>query len=417
MSISNLFKKSNEKDTAAKAIEQKDDTRPNNNTFTDRWQQDGVDTAGKMGGVEAALETSLQVVVQKVKQQQAGNERSQAKWRQEKENEQTNYKTKIEKDKNELSLLEGRKNDYEKQKLALTGKQKEFETNQRTNKNALINFIFGLVILTGLTVYLFIFYSSTAYSAFFKEFGADNTVITEAMFDSDALANALADGVTELFFVILIPTIFLGVGYVLHQFGSGTDSKQTKLLKTLSLYALVFIFDCFLAYKISQSIYNVMIEQSLEQMPPYSFSLAAGNVDFWTVIFCGFVAYVVWGLIFSFVMSNYASLHKHTVEINRIGQEITDLDKRINTVTEDIVKMKNEIAQLEGEVEKIASLLKSGVVYNWTDIKNALASFMKGWLSFLNIQNRDAKDIKRATEIYDKFTADIDDMLSGKQAK
>lgn len=176
--------------------------------------------------------------------------------------------------------MEGRKNDYEKQKLALTGKQKEFETNQRTNKNALINFIFGLVILTGLTVYLFIFYSSTAYSAFFKEFGADNTVITEAMFDSDALANALADGVTEFFFVILIPTIFLGVGYVLHQFGSGTDSKQTKLLKTLSLYALVFIFDCFLAYKISQSIYNVMIEQSLEQMPPYSFSLAAGNVDF-----------------------------------------------------------------------------------------------------------------------------------------
>lgn len=116
-------------------------------------------------------------------------------------------------------------------------------------------------------------------------------------------------------------------------------------------------------------------------------------------------------------MSNYASLHKHTVEINRIGQEITDLDKRINTVNEDIVKMKNEMAQLKGEVEKIASLLKSGVVYNWTDIKNALASFMKGWLSFLNIQNRDAKDIKRATEIYDKFTADIDDMLSGKQAK
>lgn len=102
MSISNLFKKSNEKDTAAKAIEQKDDIRPNNNTFTDRWQQDGVDTAGKMGGVEAALETSLQVVVQKVKQQQAGNERSQAKWREEKENEQTNYKTKIEKDKKRI---------------------------------------------------------------------------------------------------------------------------------------------------------------------------------------------------------------------------------------------------------------------------------------------------------------------------
>ena len=417
MSISDLFKKKNEKEISSEVSENENDAGQGNKDLVENWEKDGVESAGKMGGAPSALETSLQVVVEKVKKKQAGDEQAQAKWKQEKEEKRVEYETKIKTNENELTLLEGSKNEYEQRKSALNAKKRELETSQKTNKNALVNFIFGLAILAGITIYLFIFYSSTAYSAFFKEFGADNTVITEAMFDAHALANAWADGLAELFFVILIPMLFLGLGYVIHQFNSGTASRRTTLLKITALYALTFVFDCLLAYKISSSIYEVLREQSIEPMPPYSFSMAAGNVDFWTVIFCGFVAYVIWGLVFSFVMTNYEALHKHTGEITRIDQEMTDLNNKISTVDKDIVKLKNDMERFKGEIEKITYSLRNGIVYDWTDIKKALALFLEGWLAFLSIQGKDESAKREVKNVYDKFIVGIDNMLTDKQSK
>lgn len=417
MSISDLFKKKNEKEISSEVSENENDVGQGNKDFVENWEKDGVESAGKMGGAPSALETSLQVVVEKVKKKQAGDEQAQAKWKQEKEEKRVEYETKIKTNENELTLLEGRKNEYEQRKSALNAKKRELETSQKTNKNALVNFIFGLVILAGITIYLFIFYSSTAYSAFFKKFDADNTNITTAILDPQALANALADGMTEFFFVILIPTLFLGLGYIIHQFNSKTASKQITLLKIVALYALTFVFDCLLAYKIANSIYEVQIEGSIETMPPFGFSMAASDVNFWTVIFCGFVAYVIWGLVFSFVMTNYEALHKHTGEITRIDQEMTDLNNKISTVDKDIVKLKNDMERFKGEVEKITYSLKNGIVYDWTDIKNALALFLKGWLAFLSIQGKDELAKSEVKNVYDKFIVGIDNMLTDKQSK
>lgn len=417
MSISDLFKKKNEKELSPEMSKNENNAGQRNKDLVENWEKDGVESAGKMSGAPSALETSLQVVVEKVKKKQAGDEQAQAKWQQEKEEKRVEYETKIKTNENELTILEGRKNEYEKQKSALNAKKIEFETNQKTNKNALVNFIFGLVILAGITIYLFIFYSSTAYSAFFKEFDADNTNITTAILDPQALANALADGMTEFFFVILIPTLFLGLGYIIHQFNSKTASKQITLLKIVALYALTFVFDCLLAYKIANSIYEVQIEGSIKTMPPFGFSMAASDVNFWTVIFCGFVAYVIWGLVFSFVMTNYEALHKHTAEITRIDQEMTDLNNKISTVDKDIVKLKNDMERFKGEIEKITYSLKNGIVYDWTDIKNALALFLKGWLAFLSIQGKDGSAKNEAKNVYDKFIVGIDNMLAGKQSK
>ena len=145
--------------------------------------------------------------------------------------------------------------------------------------------------------------------------------------------------------------------------------------------------------------------------------MAASDVNFWTVIFCGFVAYVIWGLVFSFVMTNYEALHKHTGEITRIDQEMTDLNNKISTVDKDIVKLKNDMERFKGEVEKITYSLKNGIVYDWTDIKNALALFLKGWLAFLSIQGKDESAKSEVKNVYDKFIVGIDNMLTDKQSK
>ena len=97
----------------------------------------------------------------------------------------------------EVSLLEGDKisleekitdaennvNDLKAQKIEAINK------NGELNKMAQLKMWIGVVILAILTLYLFIFYSSTFYSAFFKDFNAEIKV-GEAMFDPDALSHA-----------------------------------------------------------------------------------------------------------------------------------------------------------------------------------------------------------------------------------
>ena len=73
--------------------------------------------------------------------------------------------------------------------------------------------------------------------------------------------------------------------------------------------------------------------------------------------------------------------------------------------------------RFKGEVEKITYSLRNGIVYDWTDIKNALALFLKGWLAFLFIQGKDESAKNEVKNVYDKFIVGIDNMLTGKQSK
>ncbi|MBI1222433.1 MAG: hypothetical protein GC180_07510 [Bacteroidetes bacterium] len=104
----------------------------------------------------------------------------------------------------------------------------------------------GIVILFVLTIYLFVFYSSAAFSAFFKDFTPDDTKITQAIFDAQAVNKAFQHGVLELVFILAIPAIFLGLGFLIHKFSE--EKSKTKYLKIVALIAVTFAFDFILAY-------------------------------------------------------------------------------------------------------------------------------------------------------------------------
>lgn len=67
MSISDLFKKKNEKELSPEMSKNENNVRQGNKDLVENWEKDGVESAGKMSGAPSALETSLQVVVEKVK--------------------------------------------------------------------------------------------------------------------------------------------------------------------------------------------------------------------------------------------------------------------------------------------------------------------------------------------------------------
>ena len=114
------------------------------------------------------------------------------------------------------------------------------------------SFWIGFVILIFLTVYLFVFYSSAAFSAFFKNFTPDDTKISQAIFDAQAVGKAWVDGFTELIFILVIPSVFLGLGFLIHKYSE--EKGFSRYIKISSLVVVTFLFDFIIAYEIVEKI-------------------------------------------------------------------------------------------------------------------------------------------------------------------
>jgi hypothetical protein len=206
----------------------------------------------------------------------------------------------------ETQLIPGKKARIEELKKEIIDirKNPEHYTGIHVGK---AGFYIGVFILSLLSIYLFIFYSSASYSAFFKEFKVDDIVITKAIFDANAIGNGLKDGITELIFLLTIPFVFIGLGFLIHKFQEAKGF--TKYFKIAALLIVTFFFDAIIAYEITEKVYNIKRDNDLTgSLPEYSAGLAFGNVGFWLVIFAGFVVYLIWGFVFDFVMEAHAKL-------------------------------------------------------------------------------------------------------------
>lgn len=265
------------------------------------------------------------------------------------------------------------------------------------NKMAKVKMIIGLIILAILTVYLFLFYSSTFYSAFFKEFNTTISVAA-AMFDSNAIPNALFDGIGELVFILCAPIIFMGLGYSLHYFSQ--QSFWTKYLKIACILTVTFIFDCILAYLIAKKIYDIEILSILGDTVPYNLSAAIRDVNVWAVIFCGFIVYIIWGIVFDMTLTAYENLRSNKHEIQNIRL-------RIRKNKEDLLKEKQNKTQLQAEVDSLASKRQSiiddlarGFHFDSQIIKTALQDFFAGWMVMMNTLRRPSTAQQEANNIY-----------------
>lgn len=268
------------------------------------------------------------------------------------------------------------------------------------NKNANMKMIIGLIILVPLTIYLFTFYSSTFYSAFFKNFqaAAEDTGLKAAMFDPLALFNAYTDGITALVFVICAPIIFLGLGFCLHFFSIQTS--KIKYLKMAAIVLVTFIFDCILAYLIAKSIYDVEALNSLDDMPKYTIAMAFYDINTWAVIFCGFIVYIIWGLVFDMTYNGYEMRKSNSQEISLYNRQINNEKSNLDRLQDDINLIKNKITQLERERLKNINDMKNKVFFNPDLIKSALADFFSGWVSVMPALGKTTEEQENAKNKY-----------------
>ena len=231
-------------------------------------------------------------------------------------------------------------------------------------------FVIGIIILLPITLYLLVFYLSASFSAFFKDF--ESTEVISAIFDANAFEKALNEGWMEAVFVSTIPFAFMGLGYLIHMF---QKEGKSGIVKIVSLFIVTFIFDTILAYQIERKIYD--IEKTLNS-PEFNFSIAFQSVNFWGIIFAGFVVYVIWGLVFDFIMKEFEDMDKIKAFEREAKKKQSHLIERAEKIRHAISELDHEIANLKGQIES-AKMKIDGFVFSNRKYLLIFTQYLKGW--------------------------------------
>ena len=201
------IKRTEEKGESINSLPQQEQTGPKI-TFTDY----GFQQASRLGGTTPGLRTCLHKIYNDFKQEVKDDLAKQQDLKrpykvkiEEYKGDTERLQLKIEKVKTEYIPKALNKIDRLKQELSAIKKNPQEVTGDDAG-NA--SFVIGGIILLFLTVYLFIFYSSASYSAFFKEFSLNAIGVASSIFDPKALPNAYKDGLTELTLILTIPFVF-----------------------------------------------------------------------------------------------------------------------------------------------------------------------------------------------------------------
>lgn len=373
---------------------------PDNRNEGETYEHWGKRICGRVEGSLNALPPCLQKVRTGIVSEQA---RDKDRLAQAKEN----IKAEINRKKGEINEINEKIADKNskiadtQQKIdSLKEERRQIEAGKEiVNKEQRMRMIIGLVILIPLTIYLFMFYSSTFYSAFFRN---PQTIVNimNTMFDPQALTNAYNSGLFELMFVLSAPIIFLGLGYVLHIFSIAEE--KSKYFKMAAILLVTLMFDCILAYKIGEQMHTLGI--IIGQFPVgevYTISMALHDINTWAVIFCGFIVYVIWGFVFDMIMSAYSKMDVKKARLTAIDADLKNYEGKIESEKNEISGMKAQIKGLETNIQTLTDKLGSHVIISVGEIEKEMNNFFLGWIQMMSMLQISQTEQDKAKKIFD----------------
>ncbi len=242
-------------------------------------------------------------------------------------------------------------------------------------------FVIGLFITILLTFYLFVFYSSSGYSAFYGVKQGSLGFINPNVF---AEAKNKGGGVIAL--IVLFPVIFLGMGFLIHD-----ALSKRKYLFIMCLLVFTLIADAIIGYKIAQGVHNNEFNADLTA-DQWQFHMVFSEINFYLVLVLGFVVYLIWGALLHYV------LHKHyemqpdkalEIRLENMDRKIFDQRQTLAEHQARINEFKGQLAIIENELsdkEKDVIGYENGVVpINISLLQSSIGEFMMGWFSYTNM--------------------------------
>ncbi|MDW9381368.1 beta-carotene 15,15'-monooxygenase [Chryseobacterium sp. JV558] len=359
------------------------------------YHESGYRDSSRTSGNHSTLSICLDAVYSKFQNEEKEMVEKQQKLKESYVNEQKNRETEIkalivsqetkeEQLKNKNAEVENHQHTIENLKAEILDLPRNPEKhNVKATRGASAKFWIGLFLLFPITLYLGTFYISTSYSAFFKSFDAKSTVI-QSVLDAQAFSKAWNEGVIEGAFVTLIPFVFLGLGYLIHMFWE--NKTRANYIKLGLLFIVTFIFDCILAYEIESKLYE--LNKTFES-PPFDIKIAFTKIQFWGIIFAGFIVYIIWGLVFDFVMKEHREKDKIKNEqeirqkrVEFFQEKISVLKREIEEILASIATIKETIIKTRGRIEELQNII-DGVIIPTKDYKLYASEYVQGWVTFI----------------------------------
>ena len=269
-------------------------------------------------------------------------------------------------------------------------------------KGASSKFWIGLIVLIPLTVYLFMFYASVVYSAMEKEFTYDD----QRWYVPDAILRGWEEGFQAFATIVFAPFIFIGLGYLIHMFYQ--KKKIASYIKLTGIVLLTLLFDVLLAFFVEKKLWEL---NQVNANDRFGFNEAIQSQEFWLIIFLGFIAYLIWGFIFDFVMEEHKEKDKVKNAIKKRQEQIIIYKEEIaegEIVVEEqkglIRNIKEQIAKAKGRIEELQRII-DGTIIPTKEYKLYASEYMQGWLTFMNekmtiAQNERSRRIDDCFEIY-----------------
>lgn len=394
-------------DSPLKVVETNDNGEPTEESRKRTYHESGYRDSSRNSGNHTALSICLDAIYSKFQNEEKEMDDKQSKLKEPYLNEQKNKETEIkgltvsldnkeEQIKDVQSNIDTVQNKIETLKFEINDIPRNPENYQiNASKGASTKFWIGLLLLIPITLYLFTFYISTSFSAFFKSFDP-NVSIMQSVLDAQAFNKAWDEGPLEGSFVTFIPFVFLGLGYLIHMFGE--NKSWMNYVKMFLLFVVTFVFDAILAYEIESKLYEL---NKTFDSPPFDLSIAFTKNQFWGIIFAGFVVYIIWGLVFDFIMKEHKEKDKIKHEqlkkqkdITVYQERITGFEKQMEEIKTSIGSIKEMIAKAKGRIEELQDII-NGVIIPTKDYKLYASEYVQGWITFISEKLAVSQSVKQ----------------------
>jgi hypothetical protein len=386
------------------------------NVNEQKYHSFGFQRAGEAKGMPDAYDKTLHIVCEQARNeilespvQGIRKDEAEAKLAQcNSEKEQRDNSIQVEKEK--LKAEKDKLVDLQKELSTLKVKPNEILGNDlKGNSIHKIYFWIFLIITIFLSIYIFLFYNSAGYSALFKDFSADDTKISQAIFDPQALFNTFSEGIKGLMILFFFPFMFLGAGMSIHPLFSSEKKSIIRIILKIFAFALIvvsFIWDVILAYNITKKIDDIhiggLVGEERANATRITLETAFTDVNFLTVIFSGFVAYMILSVVFYLCMDYRQKLNIVDNAKKAKKGEIEESKANCNSINVVIQNLETEQIKLSNQIKYYQDLIK-GVVVKISDILPAINGFYTGWIAYMKNSNLSNDEIEKCTSYHNEF--------------
>lgn len=267
------------------------------------------------------------------------------------------------------------------------------------------NFSTYLFFFLPLSIYLLLFYTSISHSAFY---GIDPTSLIQGKTVSVGILPNFADlmrAITTNYMLIFTPFVFFTFGVVIHIFLE--NEKNIKYLWLMLVVLVTLVLDSFIAFKIHEEVIK-SIKMILDDDEAKQFiSKWYEDVNFYIVLFMGFVVFIMWSIIFHTLRVEWAKrdvISTRKFKINRLDKDIDVFKSELNLFNTEKSKNNSRIELLKKQIgkDKISP----------DETLSNISNFCKGWCDWLAFNGKYTTDknqnqIKQINETTDIFKRNI----------